>query len=88
MKCSILLPFSPGSCLCSCASNQAKRKLFLRVTVTYFLFFHVVDVEASSNDEGAWWEGPGRFKEWVDFSWSNSVKQYVAEFKRIGVKTM
>jgi len=28
MKCSILLPFSPGSCLCSCASNQARRKLF------------------------------------------------------------
>jgi len=24
----------------------------------------------------------------TDFSWSNSVKQYVAEFKRIGVKTM
>ncbi len=25
-----------------------------------FCFFHVVDVEASSNDEGAWWEGPGQ----------------------------
>ena len=28
MKYSILLPISPGSCLCSCASNQARRKLF------------------------------------------------------------
>jgi hypothetical protein len=61
MKCSILLPFSPGSCLCSCASNQGRRKLFLRVTVRYFLFFppytlttQSVVVGGKACDEGAW----------------------------------
>ena len=43
MKCSILLPFSPGSCLCSCASNQARRKLFSPSRSRIFCFFHVVD---------------------------------------------
>ena len=63
MKCSIFLPFSPGSCLCSCASNQEGGNFFSSVTVTYFCFFHVDDVEASSkDDEGGWWEGPGQAK--------------------------
>ena len=36
---------------------------FSSVTVTYFCFFHVDDVEASSkDDEGGWWEGPGQAK--------------------------
>jgi hypothetical protein len=38
MKFSILLPFSPGSCLCSCASNQVRRKLFLQRHSHVFLF--------------------------------------------------
>jgi hypothetical protein len=39
MKFSILLPFSPGSCLWSCASNQVRRKLFLQRHGHAFLFF-------------------------------------------------
>jgi len=69
MRCSILLPFLPGSCLCSCASNQARRKPFLQRQRSRFLFFLskddvvVHDVEASSkDDERVWWEGPGRGK--------------------------
>ncbi len=41
MKYSILLLFSPGSCLCSCASNQARRKLFSPCHGHVFLFFHL-----------------------------------------------
>ena len=61
MKCSILLPFSPGSCLCSCASNQARRKLFSpRHGHVFFVFSTWSTFEASSNDEGTWWEGLGQ----------------------------
>jgi hypothetical protein len=51
---------------CVAASNQARRKLFLRVTVRYFVFFppytlttQSIVVGGKACDEGAWGEGLG-----------------------------
>jgi hypothetical protein len=72
MKCSILLPFSPGSCLCSCASNQARRKPTLfKVTEpssvpyrchgrVFFLFFHVDVKRHQKKMKGVGGKGQGK----------------------------
>jgi hypothetical protein len=52
---------SPGSFLWSCASNQARRKVFLQRHGHVFLFFPRQSSKSSKDDaEGGWWEGQGQ----------------------------